>query len=146
MKISFDFDDTLIPTGKPSFPTESRNIFQKIVGVEPIRQGSVEIFNFLKSRSHTVGIYTSSFRSPRYIWWQLFTYGTVPDFIIQGDIHQKTLKPLKINPSKYPPAFDIQLHIDDSPGVAVEGERFGFYTLIISPTERHWIEKIKAKF
>jgi hypothetical protein len=41
--------------------------------------------------------------------------------------------------SKYPPMFGIDLHIDDSPGVKVEAERYKFKALIIDEKDVAWI-------
>jgi hypothetical protein len=45
-------------------------------------------------------------------------------------------------PSKNPRAFGIDLHIDDSEGVRLEGKRHGFDVLVISPDDLGWAERI----
>lgn len=45
-------------------------------------------------------------------------------------------------PSKYPPAFEIDLHIDDSEGVRKEGDIHGFKVLVVNPDDEHWVEKV----
>ena len=40
--------------------------------------------------------------------------------------------------SKYPPAFGIDLLIDDAEGVSIEGERFGFRVFRISGNDLSW--------
>ena len=141
MKISFDLDDTLIPANVEAFPVMKRNIFQKVLGVEPLRVGIKAIIDVLRSQGHEVGIYTTSYRPTVKIRYQLLTYGIKVDFIINEQRNRKELKKRNIVASKYPPAFGICLHIDDSKGVALEGERLGFNTAII---ENHadWQTKI----
>jgi hypothetical protein len=45
-------------------------------------------------------------------------------------------------PSKYPPAFRIDLHIDDSLGVAMEGADHQFAVLVISPEDPDWARRV----
>ena len=44
--------------------------------------------------------------------------------------------------SKYPPAFGIDLLIDDSPGVEQEGRTHGFSVITVSPDNPDWAEKL----
>ena len=44
--------------------------------------------------------------------------------------------------SKYPPAFGIELLIDDSAGVELEGKRYGFAVLRIDPDDDAWCGKV----
>jgi hypothetical protein len=46
--------------------------------------------------------------------------------------------------SKYPPAFGIDLLIDDLEGVRCEGDRFGFRVLCVAPDDELWAEKVLA--
>ncbi len=46
--------------------------------------------------------------------------------------------------SKYPPAFGIDLLVDDSPGVAIEGQRHGFAVLVVEPTDSEWTVKVSS--
>jgi hypothetical protein len=45
-------------------------------------------------------------------------------------------------PSKLPPAFGIALHVDDSEGVALEGERYGFSVVVVSPDDLEWTSRV----
>lgn len=44
--------------------------------------------------------------------------------------------------SKYPPAFDIDLLVDDSRGIELEGQRHGFRTVIIDPDDANWVNTV----
>ena len=46
--------------------------------------------------------------------------------------------------TKYPPTFGIDLLIDDSEGVRIEGERHGFRVLVVKPEDEQWTEKVRA--
>ena len=145
MKISFDLDDTLIPAGQLDFPTEPRSIFQKILGVEKIRSGTRALLQFLKHRGHQIGIYTTSYRPKLRLRFHLLTYGIAPDFIVTEKENRLVLANLQIHCSKYPPAFNIDLHIDDSAGVEREGQLYGYQTIIIKKNDLDWLERIKNK-
>jgi hypothetical protein len=66
---------------------------------------------------------------------------------VNADVHEQQVKlppgPY-YPPSKYPPAFGIDLHIDDSEGVGIEGKRFHFEVLVISPRDAEWTSRILA--
>jgi hypothetical protein len=143
MKISFDIDDTIIPGNKNEFPTENRNLFQKIFKVEKIRKGSVNLIKELKEEGNEVGVYTTSYRSKCQIKFQFLTYGIGLNLIINEKLNKRELKTRNINSSKYPPAFDIDIHTDDSKGVELEGEKLNFKTIYIENGSNGWIEKIK---
>ncbi|MFB9862238.1 HAD family hydrolase [Rufibacter immobilis] len=141
MTISFDLDDTLI-SGTKRFPTQQQNLFQRVLGIEKIRQGTVPLMKRLKAEGHQVFIYTTSFHSASYIRWMFLTYGIWLDGIINQRRHDRTLAAEANNFSKYPPAFGIDLHVDDSKGVEMEGQRFGFLTLVVSEEEKQWQERV----
>jgi len=61
--ISFDLDDTLIP-GTKRFDTERQSLVHKILGLETLRIGTVELIIALQAKGHKIYIYTTSFRSP----------------------------------------------------------------------------------
>jgi len=67
------------------------------------------------------------------------SYGLKVDKIINQNVH---LKRVRKNATKYPPEFEIDLHIDDSIGVQMEGEKYNFKTIIILPEDKNWVEKL----
>ncbi|MEO1049890.1 MAG: hypothetical protein AAFX87_04675 [Bacteroidota bacterium] len=77
------------------------------------------------------------------IKWQFVLYGIVLDFVINERIARKHLLEHRLNISKYPPAFSIDVHIDDLVGVGLEGHQHNFKTIIISETDTSWIDKVK---
>ncbi|TSE03983.1 HAD family hydrolase [Aquimarina algiphila] len=130
MNISFDLDSTLIPNGN-EFDAEKRNAIAKFFGIEEIRKGSSELISDLQKEGHKIHIYTTSFRSKRKIRWTLKYYGIKVDRIVNQTENRRILKSRSINSSKYPPAFDFDIHVDDLKGVGIESERFNFKTLIV---------------
>lgn len=137
MKISFDLDDTIIP-GIKTFETEQETLLGKLLGVGPIRIGTIGLFAELKKRNHSVGIYTTSFRSYWRIKLLFLLNGFSVDFIVNQKRNLRALRNLDVQCSKSPLAFDIDLHVDDSKGVEIEGQRYGFKTLIIDEKLADW--------
>ncbi|GAA3740962.1 hypothetical protein GCM10022422_25800 [Flavobacterium ginsengisoli] len=140
MIISFDLDDTLISKNK--FKLEKPILFQRLFGLECIRLGTVDLFKKLKNEKHKIYIYTTSYRSVLRIKWTFYIYGVSVDYIINQQKHQRKIKNLDFNCSKFPPMFHIDIHIDDSQGVNLEGEKYGFKTIIISETDENWTQTI----
>src|SRR5665213_2799318 len=101
MKISFDLDDTIIP-GSNLFETEPQTLLQKLLGIEHLRKGTIELFRELKKRNYTVGIYTTSFRSCLRIKLLFLLNGFLLDFIINQKRHLRKLNNSSIQCSKYP--------------------------------------------
>lgn len=88
MTISFDLDDTLI-SGTKRFDTERQSLMHKILGLETLRIGTVELIKALQAKGHKIYIYTTSFRSPIKIWCTFFLYGIKLDKIINQKVHEK---------------------------------------------------------
>ncbi|WP_028981456.1 hypothetical protein [Sporocytophaga myxococcoides] len=141
MIISFDLDDTLIP-GAKQFETEKQNIFQQLTGQEKIRLGTLILFKELRKRGHSIYIYTTSLRSITGIKLMFISYGIPVDKIINQQRHNSKLREQRTMASKFPPAFNIDIHIDDSPGLKIEGERFQFRTIIIHENDKNWTTTI----
>ncbi len=144
MHISFDLDLTIIPSNN-EFETEKRSFFQKILGVEKIRKGTIKLFKYLKEQGHIISIYTTSHRNHYKIWFNFKTYGLTLHKIINQEDNSKKLKEINMYSSKYPPAFSFDVHIDDSKGVGMESEKFNFKSIIIDTNELNWCEKIKQE-
>ena len=144
MNISFDLDSTLIPHGN-EFETEKRNLFGKLLGIEKIRKGTCELIRELRNAGHNIHIYTTSYRTRSKIKLIFRYYGLSIDRVINQKQNTETLKSMNISASKYPPAFDFDLHIDDSEGVEIEAKRFNFNVIIVRPNDIGWAEKIKNK-
>lgn len=137
MKLSFDLDDLLIP-GTKRFDVEAQGLFHRLLGTEPLRAGTVSLFRALRSEGHQIYIYTSSFRSPAKIRLNFLMHGLRLDGVYNKPIHDQKLKNYRLPCSKYPPMFNIDLHIDDSEGVKTEAERYHFNVLVIDENDKDW--------
>lgn len=143
MIISFDIDNTLIPYSD-EFEIEERTFFTKLIRAEPIRKGTIELFRTLEKSGHQIWLYTTSFRSPMNLKKTFIAYGLNPSKIINEKTNRAKLKSHNCNASKNPKLFGIDIHIDDSEGVGIEGKKYGFKTIIINPNDKDWVSKIKA--
>jgi hypothetical protein len=148
MRISFDIDDTLV-CGTMA-PTEQHlSWFNRWRYHELMRAGTRALMHALKERRSDLWIYTTSYRSPRYLRGWFRGIGIRLGGVVNQDRHERLLKRFQFGneypPSKFPSAYGIDLHIDDSEGVAEEGRRFGFRVLVIDPKDLDWTAKVLAR-
>lgn len=144
MKISFDIDNTLVPYFD-EFEVEQNWSILNLISREKLRVGTKRLFNKLEKDGHEIWVYTTSLR-PIWKLKVLFAkYGLYPSGFINQKINQSALKRFNSNASKNPKLFNIDLHIDDSEGVGVEGDRLNFNTLIINPNDKNWVDKVQRQ-
>lgn len=147
MRISFDLDDTLIP-GDSSSALEPLRFAgaARAFGVERLRAGTRELFASLRERDHSIWIYSSSLGSRSRVELLLRWHGFRVDGIVIFERHRQAMVTHNLisPPTKFPPVFGIDLHIDDAEGVRLEGERHRFRVLIVAPDDGEWIEVILA--
>lgn len=144
MTISFDIDNTLILYSN-EFEIEALPIISKILGAEALRIGTKELFTWLEERGHHIWIYTTSYRSIFKLKKTFLLNGLHPKGFINETINQKQLKKHQCKASKHPKLFGINIHVDDSEGVGLEGKKYGFKTIIINPDDKDWIKKIMKR-
>ncbi len=94
----------------------------------------------LTQRGCRIWIYTSSDRPTHYLKSWFRSMGIPVEGVINRTLHERAVG-LR-GPSKYPPAFRIDLHIDDSLGVAMEGADHQFAVLVISPEDPDWARRV----
>jgi len=142
MRVSFDVDDTLV-CREPGAPPDVEHRFSRWFS-EPLSRGTRALVQELRHRGCSIWIYTSSLRSPFHIRLWLFLHGIRVDGVVNDDRHRRKLSGRRFErlPSKYPPAFDIDLHVDDSEGVRMEAEEHGFRVVIVRPDDDHWAQKV----
>ncbi|HEV2693194.1 MAG TPA: hypothetical protein VG347_09895, partial [Verrucomicrobiae bacterium] len=81
---------------------------------------------------------------PLHIRRWLFLYGVRIDGVVNDERHRRQMEGSKLAnvPSKYPPAFGIDLHVDDSEGVRMEAAEHGFKVVIVRPHDEQWTQKV----
>jgi hypothetical protein len=143
MRIAFDLDNTLIRCGY-DFPLEqpTRRLWAKLLGGEPLRLGVVAVAEYCQQRQWEVWVYTTSYRNHWYIRKLFWLHGIRVAGVINQHRHNQEVT---VRCTKHPPTFNIDLLIDDSEGVRLEGEKHGFRTLVIQPQDTNWEVKVRAE-
>ena len=147
MRVSFDLDEVLFVNPKthkiePELPFPLRNIYK-----ESLRLGTPELINKLQEMGYEVWVYTSSFRSERYIKGLFRHYGIKFDGIVNGTRHLKEVQQghSQILPQKVPNKYRISLHIDDESVICSYGREYGFDAYQLDAQDDEWKEKVIAK-
>ncbi|MBF9142116.1 hypothetical protein [Hymenobacter properus] len=142
MRLAFDLDNTLIRCSH-DFPLEKpqRRFWAKLLRPESLRHGIKELTDYCRQRGWEVWVYTTSYRSAwriRRIFW---LHGIRLDGVVNQPRHDREAR---ARCTKHPPSFGIDLLIDDSEGVRLEGERHGFRVLVVKPEDERWAAKLRA--
>lgn len=85
------------------------------------------------------------YRPTHKIWWTFFLHGVKIDKVINQKTHDKILKEKAKNHSKYPPIFNIDIHVDDSKDMEIEGEQHNFKTIIVTETDLTWTDHVLTR-
>jgi len=140
LRISFDLDDTLVcPAGVPAEPPPPW--WRRWRYPEAVRLGAPALLRELAGGGWEVWVYTTSARPPRYVNGWFRTLGVRLSGVVNQDVHERVVG--RQGPSKYPRAFGIDLHVDDSEGVALEGARHGFAVLTVRPDDPGWADRVR---
>ena len=95
----------------------------------------------LAAAGHEVWVYTTSYRNPAAVRWWLWFHGIrVPRVIAQAE-HERQFG--NGGPSKHARAFGIDLHVDDSWGVWVEGRQHRFAVVVVTPDDPDWADRVR---
>ena len=148
MRSAFDLADTLIPS-MDSFPLEARprGFLSWFVSTEPLRQGTRQLMQELSRQGHELWIYTTSLRSPFEVKVNLRCYGIHVRGVINGKHHEKEMAkrgPDYLSLLKFPPAFEIDLLVDNCEGVLRDAEQRGFALVQVHPDDEQWADKVLA--
>ncbi len=144
MRVSFDLDEVLFVYPK-THKTEPALIFPlDHIFKERLRLGTPELINELQKLGYEVWVYTSSFRSERYIKLLFRLYGVKFDGIVNGDRHLKEVQRNNktILPQKLPNRYRISLHIDDETIICSMGRQYGYHAYQLDAQDDDWKEKI----
>ena len=145
MIVSFDLDETLF-VNPEKVPTEDNLSFPlNKIYKDRLRKGTSELLKWINNNNIELWIYTTSFRSERYIKSIFRHYGIKIDNIINGKRHEKEIQKNNTErlPSKYPAKYHIDLHIDDEISVYQNGISYGFRVYLQKENDILWTENIK---
>jgi len=148
MRIAFDLDNTLIPCGEFTFPIEPPAPaplcpLTRLLICSGLRQGARHLLRELRRQGHEIWIYTTSQRSPTQLHTLFLLQGVPLGGVVNCYRHEDLVRSGGCpNCSKYPPAFGIDLLVDDADGVALEGLQHGFEVLVVSPTDPEWTRRV----
>lgn len=144
MRVSFDLDEVLFVPEKthkiePPLPFPLNKIFK-----ETLRKGTAKLIPALRALGFEVWVYTSSFRSEKYIRTLFRLYGIKFDGIVNGTRHMNEVQGKRSErlPNKLPNRYHISLHIDDESIVAINGRDYGFNVYELNAQDDDWEEKI----
>lgn len=144
MRVSFDLDEVLF-VSPMTHKTEKKLPFpfDKIFK-ERLRYGTSQLIPKLRKMGIEVWVYTSSFRSQRYIKWLFRMYHVKFDGIVNGQRHLEEVQGNKKQqmPTKMPGRYGISLHIDDEEIVCIYGKSYGFNVYQLNAQDDDWQEKI----
>lgn len=131
--VAFDLDEVLfVPPEthktEPALGFPFNRIYQ-----ERLRLGTPELINTLQSLGYEVWVYTSSFRSEKYIRRLFRHYGARFDGIVNGNRHLREVQRdhKTTLPQKLPNHYRISLHVDDEAVICSLGAQYGFRVCFI---------------
>lgn len=147
MRVSFDLDEVLFVSPKthktePELPFPLRLIFK-----ERLRLGTPELIRTLQDMDYEVWVYTSSYRTERYIKLLFRSYKVRFDGIINAQRHLKEVQRNNrhILPQKVPSRYRISLHVDDESVICSLGRQYGFEAYQLDAQDDDWKEKVIAR-
>lgn len=147
MRVSFDLDEVLFVSPDTHKTEPPLPLFLGWIYKERLRLGTVELINSLQKMGYEVWVYTSSYRSQRYIRHLFMLYGVKFDGIINAQRHlaevQRDRK--QMLPQKVPSMYRISLHVDDESVICSLGRQYGFEAYQLDAQDDDWKEKVIAR-
>ena len=144
MRISFDLDEVLFVSPEthktePALPFPLNRIYR-----ERLRLGTPQLVNTLQKMGYEVWVYTSSFRTEKYIRRLFRHYGVRFDGIVNAERHLREVQRNNSTmlPQKLPNRYRISLHVDDETIVCSLGREYGYRTYQLNAQDDDWKEKI----
>ncbi|MBQ6128379.1 MAG: HAD family hydrolase [Lachnospiraceae bacterium] len=147
MRVSFDLDEVLFVSPDTHKTEKPLPLILGRIYKERLRLGTVELINSLQKMGYEVWVYTSSYRSQRYIRHLFGLYGVKFDGIINAQRHlaevQRDRK--QMLPQKVPSMYRISLHVDDESVICSLGRQYGFEAYQLDAQDDDWKEKVIAR-
>jgi hypothetical protein len=143
MRIAFDLDGTIVPSSVGQFPASPSRWPWRTFFREPLRDETITLMRELRGQGHEVWIYTSSLRPSIYIRLWFLSCRVRLSGVVNAETQLAVALPRGQSASKFPPAFGIDLLVDDSMGVESEGRQYGFAVVRVDPGDRRWANKVR---
>lgn len=144
MRVSFDLDEVLFVYPK-THKIEPAPIFPfNLIFTERLRLGSPKLIREMQEMGIEVWVYTSSYRTEKYIKSLFRLYGVKFDGIINAQRHNEEVQKghKQMLPQKLPNRYRISLHIDDEEIIASYGKEYGFNVYQLNAPDDEWEGKI----
>ena len=147
MRVSFDLDEVLFVDPKTHKTEKALPFPLNKIYKERLRLGTPELIRTLQEMGYEVWVYTSSFRSERYIRNLFRCYGVHFDGIVNGQRHLREVQRdrREILPQKMPSHYRISLHVDDESVICSNGRLYGFEVYQLDAQDDDWKEKVIAR-
>lgn len=147
MRVSFDLDEVLfvdpeICKTEAPLPFPFNRIYK-----ERLRLGTPELICSLQELGYEVWVYTSSYRTEKYIRGLFRHYGVRFDGVINAMRHNEEVQKghKNILPQKVPSRYGIALHVDDESVICSYGREYGFDAFRLDGPDDEWKEKVIAR-
>ena len=144
MRVSFDLDEVLFVfpenvKAEPPLKFPWNRIYK-----ERLRLGTPDLINGLQGLGYEVWVYTSSYRTEKYIKNLFRHYGVKFDGIVNAVRHQREVQGShkEILPQKVPGKYRISLHIDDESVICSYGREYGFEAYQLNAQDDSWKDNI----
>ena len=144
MRVSFDLDEVLFVSPE-THKTEPPLVFPlDHIFKERLRLGTPALIRELQELGFEVWIYTSSFRSEKYIRRLFRCYGVRLDGVVNAERHLREVQRNNRTPQpqKMPSRYRISLHVDDEAVVCSRGREYGYSSYRLNAQDDDWKEKI----
>lgn len=145
MRISFDLDGTLFVSLPEQADLPAYNFVER-GKVSLLRKESRKLIKTLVERGWEICFYTNSLRARSSLHAWAMRVGIPLTEIINQQIHENKCAESGLIPAqvaaKMPAWFGIDLHVDDSPGIAGAAEEYGFEVCLIEEADSRWAEKV----
>ena len=146
MRVSFDLDEVLFVCPETHKTEPALRFPLNRVYRERLRLGTPKLINTLQEMGYEVWIYTSSYRTEKYLKRYFKYYNIRFDGIINAQRHLREVQGDRpeILPQKMPQRYRISLHIDDEEVICSLGRQYGFSVYQLEAQDDDWAEKIIA--
>jgi len=147
MRVSFDLDEVLFVLPETHKTEDELPFPYNKIYKERLRLGTPSLIRRLQNENFEVWVYTSSFRTEKYIRKLFKQYHVEFDGIINGNRHLREVQGNRKDslPQKLPSKYRISLHIDDESIIVTSGKLYGFNVYQLNAQDDDWEEKIMER-